>query len=67
MFIISVTNECMIEILKKSSYVSLLLLQILFGFLYIINLAIILYIYVKTDVVRKFKDGLLLFLFFFST
>ena len=32
---------------------SLFLLQILFGVLYIVNLAIVLAIYVKTDVVRN--------------
>lgn len=31
-----------------------LFLQILFGILYIVNLAILLLIYLKTDVVRKF-------------
>lgn len=41
------------------------MLQILFGVLYIVNLAIVLFIYVKTDVVYMKPDFLSHRLFFF--
>lgn len=44
----------------------LLLLQILFGVLYIINLGIVLFIYAKTDTVSIYLPFFFLFYFFYA-